>query len=32
MVGMVWVWRDEQVEKWEELGPSRVLSELGVPW
>ncbi|KAF8246816.1 putative phosphorylase [Wilcoxina mikolae CBS 423.85] len=32
MMGMVWVWRDEQMEKWKELGPSKVLSELGVPW
>lgn len=31
MMGMVWVMRDEQIEKWKALGPSKVLSELGVP-
>ena len=30
MCGMVWVATSQQVEKWLELGPAKVLSELGV--
>jgi ATP adenylyltransferase/5',5'''-P-1,P-4-tetraphosphate phosphorylase II len=31
MLGMVWLKHDEEVTKWKELGPARVLRHLGVP-
>ncbi|KAE9982644.1 hypothetical protein EG327_005795 [Venturia inaequalis] len=30
MVGMIWLKHDEEVDKWKELGPARVLRQLGV--
>ncbi|TLD30005.1 putative phosphorylase [Venturia nashicola] len=30
MLGMIWLKYDEEVDKWKELGPARVLRQLGV--
>jgi len=30
MLGMIWLKHDEEVAKWKELGPARVLGQLGV--
>ncbi|EXJ60268.1 hypothetical protein A1O7_04420 [Cladophialophora yegresii CBS 114405] len=31
MMGMVWLTNAQQLDKWKEIGPARVLEELGVP-
>jgi ATP adenylyltransferase/5',5'''-P-1,P-4-tetraphosphate phosphorylase II len=31
MLGMIWLKHNEEVAKWKELGPARVLQQLGVP-
>ncbi|OCT52931.1 putative phosphorylase [Cladophialophora carrionii] len=31
MMGMVWLTNPRQLDRWKEIGPSRVLEELGVP-
>jgi ATP adenylyltransferase len=31
MMGMVWLTNPQQLDKWKEYGPARVLEELGVP-
>lgn len=32
MMGVLWVSKEEKVERWKRLGAMRVLKELGVPW